>query len=164
MKVNGVKNDKTVLFGPVTFKRGEGKFLAFYAQPVWSMDEFNALCPVPANRNYVFTAAGRQLDDQAPAYLEELKDFYRKRWGYVMMKALEPSKIEWERVNPSDPKTWGLVEEELRAELAVYEFAKVAKLVDEANALDEDKLEENAKSFFQLVAAEAADVDQNSQD
>lgn len=156
MKVNGVTNDKDVKFGPVVFKRGPNKFLTFYAQPVWSMDEFNSICPAPVNRFYVFTTAGKQLDDQAPAYLEELKEFYRRRWGYVMMKSLEPSKIEWGKVNPSDPKTWGFVEEELRGELSVYEFAKVAKLVDEANALDEDKLEENAKSFFQLAAAEAA--------
>lgn len=163
MKVNGVGNDKKVLFGPVVFKRGDNKFWSFYAQPVWSMDEFNALCPAPVNRNYVFTAAGKQLDDQAPAYLEELKDFYRRRWGFVMMKSLEPSSIQWEKVNPSDPKTWGLVEEELRGELSVYEFAKVAKLVDEANALDEDKLEENAKSFFQLAAAAGVDGAAKSQ-
>lgn len=155
MKVNGVSNDKNVKFGPVVFKRGANKFLTFYAQPVWSMDEFNAVCPPPVNRSYIFTKNGKELDDNAPAYLEELKQFYRKRWGYVMLKSLEPSKIEWGKVNPSDPKTWSMVEEELREELSIYEFAKVAKLVDEANALDEEKLEENAKSFFQLAAAEA---------
>jgi len=30
----------------------------------------------------------------------------------------------------------------------LYEFSKVMSLVDEANAIDEEKLEENAKSFF----------------
>lgn len=160
MKVGGVENDKSVVFGPVTFSRGKNKFLAFYAQPVWDLDEFNRLCPPPVNKNYVFTKGGKQLDSEAPAYLHDLQEYYRRRWGYVVLKSLEPSQIEWGTVNVSDPSTWGLVQSELQKELSVYEFAKVMNLVDEANALDETKLEENAKSFFQL---RAQPIDVNTQ-
>lgn len=157
MKVNGVENDRKVLFGPVVFKRGPNKFLSFYAQPVWDLDEFNALCPQPTNKNYIFDKTGKHVDPQAPAYLEELAQYYRKRWGYITLKSLEPSKIEFSSVSLSDPKTWGDAEAALRKELSVYEFAKVARLVEEANALDEEKLEENAKSFF-LLASRADDA------
>lgn len=154
MKVGGVTNDRDVVFGPITFKRGTNQFLAFYAKPVWDLEEFNALCPPPVNKSYYFTKdKGKQLDPEAPAYLEDLQEYYRRRWGFVMMKSLEPSNIEWDTVKPNDPNTWGLVESELRKSLSIYEFARVAKLVDEANALDEAKLEENAQSFFQLRAA-----------
>lgn len=149
MKVNGVSADKSsALFGPLVFKRGE-EFLAFYAQPVWDLDEFRASCPEPENTYTRFTKNGKEADPNAPAYQEALTEYYRKRWGYVVLKSLEPSNIEWEGVSLSDPGTWGEVERELKSNLALYEFAKLMQLVDEANAIDDDKLEENAETFFQ---------------
>jgi len=154
MKVNGVSTDKSeAIFGPLPFKRGK-KFLAFYAQPVWDLDEFNALCPPPENEFYRFTKNGKEKDPEAPGYLDLIGRYSRKRWGYVVLKSLEPSKIEWDNVSLKDPNTWDKVEEELRKELGLYEFAKVMTLVDEANAIDEEKLEENAQSFFQLMLEE----------
>lgn len=165
MKINGVSADKsTAIFPapgkPLTFKRGEN-FLAFYAQPVWNMDEFNALCPPPENTNYRFEKGGKVKDPDAPQWREKLADYSRKRWGYVVLKSLEPSNIEWEKVSLDDPKTWLYVEEELKEHLAVYEFAKVMELVDEANAIDEAKLEANAESFFQQ-SLRASDTGGNS--
>lgn len=161
MKVNGVSTDKSkAIFGPLTFKRGD-QFLAFYAQPVWTLDEFEALCPPPVNEYYRFTKNGKEKDPDAPAYRDMISIYSRKRWGYVVLKSLEPSKIEWDKVSLDDPNTWKDVEQELRAELGLYEFAKVMTLVDEANAIDAAKLEENAQSFFQLMSAE--DTSKSSQ-
>lgn len=160
MKVGGVANDRNVVFGPLTFKRGEGRYLAFLAQPVWSLDEFQALCPVPVNRNYVFTKEGKQLDPESPAFRDDLATYYRKRWAWTVLKSLEPSNIEWDTVKANDPDTWLGIEAELKANLSIYEFAAVMKLIDEANALDADKLEENAKTFFQIQAQHTA---QNTQ-
>ena len=162
MKVNGVSADKsTAKFGPLTFKRGD-TFLAFYAQPVWNMDEFNALCPRPVNTHVRYEKGGKVKDPDAPAYLEELGKFSVKRWGYVILKTLEPSNIEWENVSLADPGTWGEVEAELRANLGIYEFAKVMELVDEANAIDEAKLEENSQSFFHMMS-QPSPTEENSQ-
>lgn len=152
MKVSGVANNPEVVFGPIVFKRGDGQFWAFLARPVWSLDEFNALCPAPVNRNYVFTKDGKQIDAEAPAYLSELTEYYRKRWAWTVLKSLEPSNIDWDTVKANDPNTWVNIETELKANLSIYEFAAVMKLVDEANALDSAKLEENAKTFFQMQA------------
>ena len=160
MKIGGISTEKSAaLFGPLTFKRGD-KFLAFYAQPVWGMEEFNVQCPPPENKWTRFTKRGKEKDPDAPAYQELLGKYSLKRWGYVVLKSLEPSKIEWDGVSLDDPDTWDKVEEELKANLAVYEFAKVMELVDEANAIDQQKLEENAKSFFQQGLGES---EKNSQ-
>jgi hypothetical protein len=159
MKINGQSTKDNAIFPapgkPLTFKRGEG-FIAFYAQPVWDMNEFDALLPPPENRKYRFTKNGKEKDPNAPEYQEALAAYRRARWGYVVLKSLEPSKelgVEWETCSLDDPKTWGNVEAELKSALGLYEFAKVMDLVDEANAIDADKLEANAASFFarQLV-------------
>ena len=147
------------MFGPLTFKRGD-TFLTFYAQPVWNLDEFNQAVKRPVNEFVRFNSQGKkEADPDAPAYREELIEYGRKRWGYLVLKSLEPSNIEFEKVSLSDPSTWPLVEQELKENLGIYEFAKVMSLVDEANALDEEKLEENAKSFFQrLQSGESPNV------
>jgi hypothetical protein len=165
MRINGVSADKDAAIfpapgKPLTFKRGQN-FLAFYAQPVWDMDEFNALCPLPENKNFRFEKGGKVKDPDAPAWRETLSEYSRKRWGYVVLKSLEPSNIEWDGVSLDDPSTWLTVEEELKKHLAVYEFAKVMELVDEANAIDAAKLEENAESFFQQ-SLRAEDTSENS--
>lgn len=164
MKINGVSTDKSsAIFPapdkPLTFRRGN-QFLAFYAQPVWDMDEFNELCPMPENTHFRFEKGGKVKDPDAPAYRAALAEYSRKRWGYVVLKSLEPSNIEWDGVSLDDPSTWLNVEEELKKVLAVYEFARVMELVDEANAIDDAKLEENAKSFFQKSYRE--DLEKNS--
>lgn len=167
MKVNGESTKSTALFPapgkPLTFKRGDG-FIGFYAQPVWDLTEFHALCPPPENNYTRFTKNGKEKDPEAPAYLEALGKYQAKRWGYVILKSLEPSKdlgVEWENVSLEDPDTWDKVEKELRDSLGLYEFAKVLSLVDEANAIDEAKLEENAESFF-LKLSQSPESEKNS--
>jgi hypothetical protein len=155
MRINGVTTDKAAAIfpapdKPLTFKRGD-QYLAFLAQPVWNFNEFHALCPLPENNNYRFEKGGKVKDPDAPAYQEALANYGRQRWGYMVLKSLEPSNIEWDNVSLTRPKTWGEVETELKANLSFYEFAKVMELVDEANALDERKLEDNAQSFFQMM-------------
>lgn len=160
MKINGQSTKANAIFPepgkPLTFRRGDG-FIAFYAQPVWDLEEFDALMPPPVNTKYRYTKNGKELDPNAPEYKEALANYVTARWGYVVLKSLEPSKelgVEWENVSLDDPATWPNVEAELKEALGVYEFAKVMQLVDEANAIDSAKLEANAESFFQRQSAE----------
>lgn len=155
MKINGQSTKTNAIFPepgkPLTFRRGNG-FIAFYAQPVWDLEEFDALMPPPVNTKYRYTKDGKELDPNAPEYKEALAAYVTARWGYVVLKSLEPSKelgVEWETVSLDDPTTWANVETELKEALGLYEFAKVMQLVDEANAIDSTKLEANAESFFQ---------------
>jgi len=157
MKVNGQSTRENTIFPapgkPLAFKRGNG-FIGFYAQPVWDMDEFNKLCPEPKNKQIRFNKNapdGKEPDPNSPAHKEALAKYGKKRWGYIVLKSLEPSAelgLQWEKASLQDPNSWGLVEEELKESLSLYEYARVMKLVDEANALDDAKLEANAESFF----------------
>lgn len=170
MQVNGVQNDKeSALFGPICFQRGfqrdeKGKvktdpetnepiknLLVFWAQPLWNYDDFEERCPkpVPEGTAVKFTPdKGKIIDWQDPNYLEQLRAYGQKKWGYLVLKSLEPSNVIFDNARLDDPDTWSNVGEELDRELAYYEKAAVLKLVDEANALDKAKLEENLQSFF----------------
>lgn len=152
MKVGGVENSKGAVYGPIVFNRGDA-FLAFFAQPVWDYDEFDALCPMPKNRYVRFTKEGKETDPDNPAFKEEMVEYNRKRWGYTILKSLEPSELEMDGISLADPNTWASVESVLRQELAVFEFTQVMSLIDQANALDEDKLAANVETFFQRRAA-----------
>ena len=153
MKVNGVPTGpENAKFGPKSFKRGD-KYITFWAVPLWDYDDFNERCPLPENQYYRYTREGKEKDPEAPAYLELLEEYNRKRWGYLILRSLEPSPIEWDTVSLDDPSTWGNVEKELKSSLSFFEFQVVMQLVDEANALDERKLQENADTFFQQLQA-----------
>jgi hypothetical protein len=164
MKSNGKSLRDNAIFGPLTFKRKD-ELITFFAQPVWDYKEFDRLCPLPENTSYAFIRnergrAEKVIDKDSSDYKALLEGYDNQKWGYYIIKSLEPSfapqgSLEWDKVSPTDPKTWGFVEEELRGSLAFYEFTKVMNLVDEANALNAAKLEENAESFFHQEAKKA---------
>ena len=167
MKLNGKNLRENAIFGPLVFKRKD-ELITFLAQPVWNYKEFDELCPIPKNTATAFIRnergrAEKVIDNDSSEYKAIIDGYDNQKWGYYVIKSLEPSfvpqgSLEWERVNPKNPLTWGHVEEELRASLSYYELTKVMNLVDEANALDAAKLQENANSFFQQEAQKAIDA------
>lgn len=163
MKIDGVSTTRDITYGPLVFRRGPDKFLAFTAKPCWDLDEFNQLCPYPETRYFVFTKGGKQPDNEHPSFKEEVDRYIMKRWGYVVFKTLEPSKIEFENVDLSKPDTLLNVVPELKKALSIYEWKLLSGLIDEANALDAAKLEENQKSFFQLLEARTAPTGQSGE-
>lgn len=157
MRVGGVENIRDVVYGPLVFSRGkdaagEEILLGFYAQPVWDLKDFEKACPIPECNQYVFTKGGKEKDYDHPAYKAELTEHDKKRWGYYVLKALEPSDIEDFPASLDDPKTWASVETELKKELSLYEFNQLMKLVDEANSIDSRKLDANMQTFLQRRA------------
>lgn len=164
MRVNGKeRKKKEVVFGPVTLQcgyddKGEPEFWDFLAVPVWDRDEFNQLCPEPMPPVRGYKPDGSKTYDtegKTPAgvdYKRDIKLHGLRWWGYLILKSLEPSNIQWDMVSLDDPETWSLVEDELRADLAHYEFGKVTDLVEEANAISLEKLEENRRTFWQRRA------------
>lgn len=167
MKVGGIQATKEqALYGPLCFKRMQGEkevFLTFYARPVWDFDEFRALVPKPENSYGAYVKGGWQTDDNHPAYLDELNQYVKLRSWYITLKSLEPSQIEWEKVRPNDPKTWKHIDDEISGLLSVFEAIELRNLVNEANALDDSKLEENRQTFFRQREAEKAATEKNEE-
>jgi hypothetical protein len=152
MKIGGkeLKND-AALFGPVVIIRGEEKF-GIFARPVWSFDEFDKLCPMPEPPTTGWSAAaGRQVADyNSPKYKKMLEFYGKQKWGWLVMQSLAPSELELPGVDPKDPGTWALVDDKLKGEsgLSHYEYEAVCRLIDEANSLDDAKMEANRESFL----------------
>ncbi|KPK53351.1 MAG: hypothetical protein AMS22_07505 [Thiotrichales bacterium SG8_50] len=149
---------RSILNGPneeiLVLPRPEGN-IVFRARAVTSMDEFEALVPVPKAPG-VLTKEGMipQLEDET--YLQKLTNYNEQRFAYMCIKSLVPSDIEWETVTLDNPKTWKNWEKELReAGLADTEVNRVVRCVMAANALDESKLKE-AREVFLRGEAEAA--------
>lgn len=161
MKIAGqeLQKDKA-LFGPVLIRRGESLH-AIYAQPVWSFVEFHKACPEPEPPVTAFApkkpdgSGGKTRNVKDPKYLAALDEHAARQWGYLTLKSLEPSDLELDGVSLDKPETWGNVEQALRYDadknpngLSHFEFAQVMRLVDEANMLDQAKIDENLESFF----------------
>jgi len=92
-----MSNHEPYIHGPKVFQRGDKRFLAFYAQPVWDMDEFERLCPQPSNPHVYYArdesgkGTSKVTDWEHPEYLHAEKMRDKARWGYVILKTLEPS-------------------------------------------------------------------------
>jgi hypothetical protein len=147
-----------ILSGPneeiLVLPRPEGE-IVFRARAVVSMDEFEALVPIPKAPG-VLTKDGMvpQLDDET--YLQKMDRYNTQRFAYICVKSLIPSDIEWEEVTLDNPKTWTKWEKELSdAGLSDVEVNRVARCVMQANALDEGKLQE-ARELFLRGEAEVA--------
>jgi len=175
MKVDGIEvNNDDAVYGPFVIQRGwkihtettdEAKkgecildddgnripnLIGFWGRPVWTMEEFDDACPFPEPlpNELVFTPKGKQPDYKHPEFLARKKEYSRKRWGYLLLKTLEPSNVEFEGASLDDPSTWGDVEEAIKKELPEYEFKGLLDLIYEANAIDPQKQEANRNTFL----------------
>ena len=171
MRINGEEVQKDgVLFGPFVFQRGYKieedpetkekkqvpKLHAVWAQPVWDLEEFDnefpRPVPQPEKGEVVFTKDGNKPDFEHPSYKERAALHRKRRWGYMMLKSLEPSNIQFDSVSLDDPETWDKVRDALLKEFSFHEFNQVMLLVDEANCLDSVKMEENRSDFLSRSA------------
>jgi hypothetical protein len=147
MKIGGI--DPTTLPTEVflVLPRGETE-IVFRAQAVASYDEFDALCPRPKAPGRM-TREGFVVNDKDVTYQDLLNKWAGQRAGYMMVKSLEPSNIEWDTVKESDPRSWTNWSTDLRnSGLSDMECYRVQKLVLEANCLDEDKLKKAREVFL----------------
>lgn len=150
MRIGGEDVTRRGQLDPLVFERDNGQLIAFIIKPVYDLDEFEALCPEPDPSKFgALTPKGWAPDPEAPELLDLRRLYNKRRWAYLVIKSLEPSNIEWEKVKLSDPQTWQFWEEELRAVLSYTEYGVLMRLIDQANTLDAGKLEENRQTFFQ---------------
>jgi len=165
MKIDGKQfSNDNAIFGPVVIKRGKEEF-AFFAQPVWDYVEFDAMCPRPTApvTGWNPTTGKKEADPKSPVYREAVKKYGLQRWGYLVLKSLEPSKLDLSDMGVSidDPESLVKVEEALTYNketnpngLGEYELLEIMRIVDEANCLDAEKLEENRQSFLERMACQ----------
>jgi len=147
MKIAGI--DPKTLCNEVVLvlPRGEQQ-IVFRARGLPDLEEFNAVCPPPKPPGK-HTRDGWVSNENDPTYQQVMEQWGKKRLGYIVIRSLEPSEIEWDAVKRDDPRTWANWDQDLiHGGLSQIEANRVLGLVLEANALDEAKLAKARESFL----------------
>jgi len=147
MKIGGVE-----IQGPaeevLVLPRLEGENIVIRARAVADMDEFEALCPLPTPPG-IRTKDGWKPNANDETYMQRVQQHGELRFAYMVLKSLEPSNVEWEKINISDPSTWMEWQKELKeAGISSTEVNRIIVCVMQANALDEAKLKEAREVFL----------------
>lgn len=149
MKLKGKK-----ISGPnievVVLPRGQGEDLVFKCQAVLNMDDFDKLCPRP-KAPIVIKKGGIKVEDvEDKGYQQELIEYAKKRMAWMVITSLRATdELEWETVDFGNQDTWAGYEKELRdAGLAEMEVARIVAGVMNANALNEERIQEARERFF----------------
>lgn len=130
----------------------DGGPLVFRARALPDMSEFEALCPIPAPPG-ALTKDGWVPNAADPTYKAVLENHAKKRLAFLVIRTLEPSNIEWDTVDPNNPKTWVNWDTDLKnAGMIQNERNRVLDLCVECNVLTEEKIK-NARDSFLLGQA-----------
>jgi hypothetical protein len=128
--------------------RTDGDDIPIRAIAVAIDDEFDKLAPEPI-APMIQAKGGNQADLKDKNYLAAVVRRGEQRFAFLLIKSLEPSNIEWEKVKLDEPRTWPKWQEELwEAGLSSVETGRIITLVMAANSLDDAKIEEARKSFL----------------
>lgn len=154
MKIGG-KEIKGPNIEILVLPRGEDE-IVLKAQAVLDFDEFEKLCPEPKAPGRR-TKNGWEPNTNDETYRSVMETHNAQRIAYLVLRALEPSNIEWETVDISNPSTWtNYVQDFRKAGFSSIEVNRIVQCVMRANALDEAKLEEARKVFLIGQAQERA--------
>lgn len=132
--------------------------IPFEAKPLHDWDEFNKLVQAPAPP-VKLTKDGKQLDFENAGYRQQVANYNDMQSDYMVIVSLEPSEIEWEKVNIDEPKTWKLWRKELEdAGFTLAERGAIFQLALRANMLDEEMMKQARADF---VAGQAAALEKS---
>jgi hypothetical protein len=147
MKIAGI-DPKTLSTEVVLVLPRAEKNIVFRARGLRDMEEFEAKCPPPKPPGKL-TKDGWVANIADPTYQQIQAEYAKKRLGFIVVRSLEPSEIEWDTVRLDDPRSWPNWEKDLKdGGLTQIETNRVLALVMEANALDEIKLQKAREVFL----------------
>lgn len=147
MKIGG-RDPKTLPPEAVLVLPRDGGEFVFRARGLADMDEFCKLCPEPMPPTKI-VKGGREPDLGDQGYLQQMAEHRRRRWGFMVVKSLEPTEIEWDSVKADDPASWPRWEDDLKAAgFTGPERNRVFALCLEANSLDEAKIQRARELFL----------------
>jgi hypothetical protein len=148
MKIGGVDPKTLSTEEILVLPRGEAS-IVFRAVGVPDYTDFNKLCPEPEPPKINKPKDGWVDHLEEPGYKDKVKTHGMRRLAWLTITSLEPSDIEWDKVDLDKPNTWTGWEEELKESgLNQVECQRVQGLVFQANSLDEAKLDAARESFL----------------
>ncbi len=148
MKIGGIDPKSLPTKVCLVIPRGDDNQIVFWAVGLPNRDEFDTQVTVPKAPGK-HTKNGWEANVNEPGYKAAV-EVYNKRWlGYLVVKSLEPSEIEWDTVKMDVPGTWTEWETDLKNNgLSQVEVNLILGLVFEANSLDESKLAKAREVFL----------------
>lgn len=155
MKIGGVPVNALNIV-TVVIKREDRDFI-FKCHPVEDLSVFEEICPFPKPPQ-IQRAGSEQwsADFKDPKFIEQKREWIKNRVNYVLLKSIHIDDLEWETVDEYDPKTWGNILDELEeAGFVVNERARIIEAVNQAQGINDDKLEAARSDFLPGKEAEA---------
>lgn len=152
MKYDGKKMDtafKKVLAIPYNNDK-----LIIEVKAVLDYSDFRKLCPSPEAPEVIRPGNIRTRNTEDPRYKQQVDKWSENRANWMILKSLEDSKIEFEKVDMSNPDTWGNYFDELKEVLPDAHVTRIINACMDVNGLDEEKIKEATESFLQERAAE----------
>lgn len=132
----------------VLFKREEG-VVEFLLTAVENYDEFNAIVErpkIPIKTDADGTT--EQLVDH-PLYRQRINEYSEAQGNWSFYQAFRNSPdLEFETVDPGDPRTWGNAEKELKAFLLPVEMMRIQTAWLGLNNLNEQRIQECRDDFL----------------
>lgn len=111
-------------------------------------DEFDKLCPMPTPP-MVTTKEGSSPDWSDKDFKAQIATRDERRFAYLVLKSIEDSQIEWEKVDLDKPNTWTKWGDELiEAGITEVEVNRIVNAVLAANSLDEAKIKQARERFL----------------
>jgi hypothetical protein len=146
MKIGGVT--VTPCEELLVLPRTDGEDIPIRAIAVATNEEFEKKVPEPIPP-MLQTKNGKEHDYADASYLVAMEVRGQQRFAFTIVRSLGPNDIEWNKVNPAEPRSCIHWQEDLmEGGLSEQETNRVMGLVMAANSLDERKIEEARRSFL----------------
>lgn len=148
MKVNGRE-----ISGPnrvtLVLPREGGEDIVIVAQSIADMSAFDKYVEEPKPPSAMVKGGNVEHNYKDTGYVAQLASYSIKKMAWIILVSLEPTNIEWEKVDMEDPGSWLNYQGEMKdAGFSEIEVNRICNLCMEANALDEGKLEAARQVFL----------------
>lgn len=124
--------------------------IVFEARTILDFGDFAKLCPEPKAPMAMRPGGQQFMDVNSPEYIKAINEWALNKVHWVRYTSLLASPgLEFETVDPSNPKTWSNYEIELRdSGFTQLEINRIIQLADEANGFNQDKIDEATERFL----------------
>jgi len=148
---------------------GDKQDIVLQAAAIMDFTPFEQTCPEPKPPMKILKGGAREYNLEDVGYKQALSRWGDQKVAWMVIESLKATPgLEWETIVPSNPKTWLLYIDELKASgFSLIEIQRITNGVFAANCLNEQRVEEARKNFLrgpqdQLVDTSGPSTEQPS--
>lgn len=130
-------------------EKGKLNLLCIKLTAVDSYDEFEAICPEPKPLIKEYPDGRQEPYLEDPNFKEAFMEHHKLKHTWAFMQAFRDNPgMQWEDVDPTNPKTWHLCEKELRAWFLPAEMIQLANKWAELSGISTDRITKLRDGFL----------------